>query len=158
MKVRVFFSLLVLSLCATYVLAQGTFGTIRGRVQDTTGGVIPGAAVTIFDEETGISRSQVTTDLGTFNFPNLRIGSYRIEVELTGFKKYVREGVQVSANSVSEAKVVLEVGQLNEVVTVATISAISPDSNVALIERRWNHTAGRLISIRTGAPMAPGSA
>ncbi|MFZ0427573.1 MAG: TonB-dependent receptor, partial [Acidobacteriota bacterium] len=119
MKVRVFFSLLVLSLCATYVLAQGTFGTIRGRVQDTTGGVIPGAAVTIFDEETGISRSQVTTDLGTFNFPNLRIGSYRIEVELTGFKKYVREGVQVSANSVSEAKVVLEVGQLNEVVTVA---------------------------------------
>ncbi|MEJ2083574.1 MAG: carboxypeptidase-like regulatory domain-containing protein, partial [Acidobacteriota bacterium] len=119
MKVRVLFLILVLCLGSSYALAQGILGTLRGRVQDTSGGVVPGAAVTIYDEETGVSRSQVTTDVGSFNFPNLRIGSYRIEVELPGFKKYVRQGVRVEANRVVEAKVVLEVGQVNEVVTVA---------------------------------------
>lgn len=119
MKARVFLVILLLTLGSTYALAQGIYGTIRGRVQDTSGGIVPGATVTIYDEETGVSRTQVTTDVGSFNFPNLRIGSYRVEVQMPGFKKYVREGVQVAASRVVEAKVVLEVGQVNEVVTVA---------------------------------------
>ena len=119
MKVRALVIILFLCLGSTYALAQGIYGTIRGRVQDTSGGIVPGATVTIYDEETGVSRTQVTTDVGSFNFPNLRIGSYRVEVEMPGFKKYIRDGVQVAASRVVEAKVVLEIGQVNEVVTVA---------------------------------------
>jgi hypothetical protein len=133
MKARVLFLFLTLTLWSTYSLAQGTLGTVRGRVQDTSGGVVPGAAVTIFDEETGISRDQATSDLGTFNFANLRIGSYRLEVTLPGFKTYVRPGIQVAANQVSEVRVILELGEVTEIITVASGTDLVQTENSQLV-------------------------
>jgi hypothetical protein len=98
--------------------SQGFQGTIRGSVQDPTGAMIPGADVTITNAATGETRTQLTSDNGTFNFPNLLVSSYTVTVEFSGFKKYTRENVQVSANGVSDVLARLDVGAISEEVSV----------------------------------------
>ena len=112
-------------LLATAVLSgselrpQGFQGTVRGEVRDPTGGVIPGATVTLRNDRTGETRTQISADAGGYDFPNLLVSTYTLSVELTGFKKYVRPGIVVRANQVSEVKVRLELGELNQIVTVS---------------------------------------
>ncbi len=98
---------------------QGFQGTIRGEVRDPSGGVIPGATVTLKSERTGESRTQISSDAGGYDFPHLLVSTYTLTVELSGFKKYVRPGIAVRANQVSEVKVRLELGELSQIVTVS---------------------------------------
>ena len=81
--------------------------------------MIPGATVTLRNDRTGETRNQVSSDAGGYDFPNLLVSTYTLTVELSGFKKYVRPGIVVRANQVSEVKVRLELGELNEIVTVS---------------------------------------
>src|ERR1700690_4226817 len=68
------------------ISAQGeTTSAIVGQVNDPTNSVIPGATVTITNEETGLKRSGKTNDAGQFNFPQLNPGTYSVQVEATGF-------------------------------------------------------------------------
>lgn len=118
-EITLVFLLAVLVLAATLPLqGQGLFGSIRGRVIDQTGASVPGATVTITGRETGLTRSQISTDAGTFNFPNLPISTYDISVELTGFKRIVQEEVIVKTNQVVDVSLALEVGEVSETVTV----------------------------------------
>src|SRR5688572_11255501 len=110
-------SVLVL-LLTTVAWSQGFQGTIRGSVQDPSGALIPGASVTITNVATGGTRTQLTSDTGGFNFPNLLVGNYTVTVELQGFKKLNRENVQVTANTISDVVALLEVGAITEEVSV----------------------------------------
>ncbi len=69
------------------LMAQVTSGTIYGRVQDTTGAVMSGVPVTIFNPTNGLTRSATTSESGDFIAPNLLPGTYTITVEAKGFKK-----------------------------------------------------------------------
>ncbi|BCS31650.1 hypothetical protein TBR22_A08530 [Luteitalea sp. TBR-22] len=100
------------------VLAQSTLGTIRGSVTDAQGSVVPGATVTVTDEATGVRREVVSTAEGLFEVPNLRSGSYTVEASLSGFKAARRTGIVLRAASVARADMQLEVGDLQDVVTV----------------------------------------
>src|SRR3954447_6176532 len=66
----------------------GTFGTILGTVNDETGAVVPKVTVTVTNEKTGISRTASTNEEGSYQVPALLPGTYRVEVETSGFKKY----------------------------------------------------------------------
>ena len=110
--------LLLLSPGATW--SQGFQGTIRGDVHDPSGALIPGATVTVTNVVTGETRSQVSSDSGTFNFPNLLVSSYTVTVELPGFRKHTRENVQVTANTIIDVVTRLELGVINEAVLVTT--------------------------------------
>jgi Carboxypeptidase regulatory-like domain len=66
-------------------LGQAT-GTIAGIVTDPSGSVIPNAKVTAVRIETGVTQATVTSSAGTFNLPNLAVGTYRVTVEADGFK------------------------------------------------------------------------
>ncbi|MEP7367706.1 MAG: carboxypeptidase-like regulatory domain-containing protein, partial [Acidobacteriota bacterium] len=114
---RVFVGMLLMGSIST-VFGQGFQGTIRGDVQDQTGALIPLAMVTVTNVATGETRTLLSSDAGTFNFPNLLVSTYTVTVEFSGFKKYSRENVQVSANSVSDVVARLEVGQSVEHVVV----------------------------------------
>jgi hypothetical protein len=109
---------MLIPLMLTAVWGQGFQGTIRGNVQDPTGALVPGAEVTITNVATGEKRTQLSSDTGTFNFPNLLVSTYTVSVTLQGFKTYTRENVQVSANSISEVAAKLEVGAVSETVSV----------------------------------------
>src|SRR5437764_14308831 len=65
--------------------AQGSQGTIDGGVFDSTGGVLPGANVTITDVARGTVRNLVTDEQGKYSAPSLTTGTYMVRAEIAGF-------------------------------------------------------------------------
>lgn len=110
---------LVFALAVTPVaVAQTSTSRITGRVIDTKQASIPGANVTITNEATGLSQTQTTTEAGVYAFEALPVGNYSVTVEQTGFKKFVKTGNHLEVNTPLTVDVVLEIGQVSEVVTV----------------------------------------
>lgn len=106
----------------TLAHAQGgsTTATVRGTVSDTSGGVLPGATVTITDTGTKATRTTVSDDRGGYLFSGLFPGTYTVKVELQGFKTYEQTNLVLSPADTRGVDVALEVGQLNEVVSVTS--------------------------------------
>ena len=99
---------------------QSTSGRIVGRTADPTGAVLAGVKITLSNEATGASRSTETNANGDYNFVEVVPGSYRVEYELTGFKKNVQTGVLVDVNQVVTLNSTLQVGATQEVVEVTS--------------------------------------
>jgi len=110
--------LLVLLFTASPLWSQGFQGTIRGDVRDPLGALVPGVTLNLTAVGTGETRSVVTSEKGGFDFPNLLVAVYTLTAELPGFKKYTREHIQVTANTVSDVLVRLELGAITESVIV----------------------------------------
>ncbi len=107
-------------------LAQTESGKISGTVTDQSGGVLPGASVSLKAVNTNASRSAVSDASGNFNFSNLQPGPYEVTVELAGFTtKQYKTTVSVGATIGVAAK--LEVGQQTEVVTVVAGEGVQPN-------------------------------
>jgi hypothetical protein len=99
--------------------AQGLSGQIGGSVIDSSKGAIPGAAVTVRNTATAVTRETVTDAQGLFVFTNLFAGTYDLRITLTGFRTYEQKGVVLTATErVAIPPIQLEVGGLEEVVTV----------------------------------------
>ena len=86
----------LLLLAGAPAAAQVDTGTILGTVKDQSGGVLPGATVTITHEGQGFTLSTVTREDGTYIFTPIRTGAYTVEVEFPGFSKTERRGISVS--------------------------------------------------------------
>jgi hypothetical protein len=99
-------------------LAQTSTSRISGRVVDVRQEAIAGASVTITNEATGVSQTQTTTEAGVYAFEALPVGLYTVTVEQNGFKKFQKTGNHIAVNNPLTVDVVLEVGQVSEVVTV----------------------------------------
>jgi hypothetical protein len=112
--------------------AQEARGTITGTVRDATTGVLPGALVTITNTAMGTTVPVVTNESGLFQVPYLIPGTYQMTVELSGFKKYVRERIDVRVNDRLELDVVLEIGQAEETVTVTAGSPLLETTSASL--------------------------
>jgi hypothetical protein len=102
----------------TDAAAQAVAGTLLGNVLDESSAAVPGATVTAVEVNTNISRTAVSNETGYYIFSNLKDGTYRVEAELQGFRKFVREGVRVDVNTTVRVDVALTVGSLTETVTV----------------------------------------
>src|SRR5204862_3483158 len=98
--------------------AQKITATIRGTVTDSTGGVVPGANVTVRGENTGVTRSTVTNASGVYSFPELQVGTYAVEVAISGFKTSVVKGVALNVADDRAVDVRLETGAVSENITV----------------------------------------
>jgi hypothetical protein len=99
-------------------LAQAVRGTLLGTVNDTQGAPIPGVTVTATETQTNVARTAVTNPNGNYVFASMKDGLYRVETELTGFKKFSRDNVEVKVNSTVRVDVILEVGAMTETVEV----------------------------------------
>ena len=111
------------------VAAQVTTGTIVGTVTDPSG-VVPGANVTITEINRGTSDTFVTDSAGTYTAPFLTPGTYRVAVNVSGFKKWVRDGIVLQVNQRARVDVLLEVGRLEETTTVvASTPLLRTDSS-----------------------------
>ncbi len=100
------------------IWAQSDRGTLTGTVTDSTGRVVPAVALTVTNEGTGISTTTSTSESGTYAIPLLTIGSYTLTARAAGFKSYVRRGIAVQVGQTTRIDVQLELGQLEESVTV----------------------------------------
>jgi Carboxypeptidase regulatory-like domain/TonB dependent receptor len=115
------FALLALScvLTAAVAQAQRLDGTLRVTITDKSGATVEDARVTVTNEASNVSTTATASSAGTYVFPNLLVGTYRISVEKTGFKKSVSTGVVVESNQTAEAAAVLEVGDVSSVIEVS---------------------------------------
>jgi len=96
--VRLLFLLAVAALCIAPSPAQQTLGGITGEVSDSTGGVIPGAVVTITGEQTGLTRTAKTNGSGEYLFVNLPIGTYTLTYSAEGFNVQSTPHITVQAD------------------------------------------------------------
>ena len=85
---------------------------------------MPGATVTITETRTNISFNAATNDAGFYTFPSLKDGTYQVVAELSGFKKVLRNGVIVPVNTTIRVDLRMEVGTVEESITVVGESPI----------------------------------
>lgn len=117
-------SLALLHVAAGRASADELYGKIRGAVTDASGAAVPGAAVTVTNRATGISRKLVTGDDGSYIFLNLLApADYDVTVEATGFKKHVSQDIHLNVNQTFVADAQMQVGGMTEEVTVHAATA-----------------------------------
>ena len=111
-------SAVCLGLLAPSASAQEARGSIVGRVTDQTGAAIPGAQVSVTSQAMGTKQAAATNESGAYQATYLIPGLYTVEVETTGFKKYVRKDVEVRVNDRIEIAITMEVGGTEQSITV----------------------------------------
>lgn len=100
-------------------IGQVTTATIIGTISDPSGGQLPGAKVTARNLDTGLTRTVNSGDDGNYRIEFLPVGKYSIEVTAsTGFKKAFRNDIVLLVNDTATVDIALEVGQVNETVTI----------------------------------------
>src|SRR5438132_10162162 len=109
--------ILVCVLGTAAVRAQAT-AQISGTVKDSSGAVLPGVEVTATQTGTGISRTTVTNETGSYVLPNLPLGPYRLQAVLPGFQTYVQTGIVLQVNDNLVINGTLQVGQVSQQVEV----------------------------------------
>jgi len=119
-------------ICSTLVTAQGTGGRILGRVSDPTGAILAGVKVTLTNDATGLSSETVTNDNGDYGFPQVPVGVYRMEFDLTGFKKNLQRSVSVSLNQIVTLNSVMQIGATKETVEVTSEAPLVDTSSTQL--------------------------
>ncbi len=110
---------------ATGLHAQVTTGTILGTVRDPQGAAVPGAPVTVAEQNKGTSQTVTTDAQGSFIAPFLIPGTYEVVVEMPGFKKHVRRGVVLQVSQRARVDVGLELGGLTEATEVVALAPLT---------------------------------
>jgi hypothetical protein len=162
----VYAALISISAGAVPAFAQLDTGAIVGTVRDQSAAVVPGATVTATQESTGSASTAVTTEKGQFVFPNLKIGTYSIAAELSGFRKSVQTGIVLHVQERLEVDVRIELGNVTEEVVVRGVSPLlqtqTADVGYAVDQRQvtdlplLGRRYSELALLTTGVVTAPG--
>jgi hypothetical protein len=110
------------------VLGQTLKGTILGTITDASHAVIPAVAVNLIEVNTNFRRTETSNESGFFAFANLDPGTYRIDVEQTGFRKVARTGIALDANTTVRVDLELQPGDVTQTVDVTSeVSVLQTD-------------------------------
>ncbi len=137
---------LMVAMTGSLAFAQTFTGGVRGAVKDANG-VIPGVTVELINEATGASRDAVSNESGEYNFTAVPPGVYTVKGTLTGFKTYENKSIRVAAQQFITIDVTLEVGALQETITVTGAAPVIDTSNA---------TGGGVISTEQMASLPSG--
>lgn len=110
-------TLLVLA-CGLALAQTGTDATILGIVRDSSGAVVPGVTVRVTGLDTGLARTTTSNESGGFEVQALPRGPYSVEATATGFRSWRLARVEVTAGEQKRVAPVLEVGDIQQQVTV----------------------------------------
>lgn len=103
---------------------QSFQGSLRGRIMDPKGAIIPLAKLTILNENTSAARATITSDQGEYTFAALTPATYTLIAEAPGFKRSERKGVVISTQTALTIDLTLELGQVTEQVNVVAESPL----------------------------------
>jgi Carboxypeptidase regulatory-like domain/TonB dependent receptor/TonB-dependent Receptor Plug Domain len=119
MLVRVVSVVVVLVASVVPTFGQGSAtAEFNGSVVDQSGAVLPGAAITLTEESTGLTRTAVSSDGGRFVLPALQPGVYTVRAELSGFQTQSRTGIRLLVGQAVTLTFTLPIGTLTDQVTV----------------------------------------
>lgn len=113
---------------------------ISGVVTDDQAAAVPGATVTIKNEQTGVETVLVTNTAGAYTSPPLVLGRYSVTVDLPGFKKMVSSGILLEGGGAIRHDVPLQVGNVTESVEVRSVAGIDetrPDVSHTVDEKYY---------------------
>jgi hypothetical protein len=99
--------------------AQTQFAAVRGVVEDSSGAVIPGAALTLTNVDQNRSWTTMSNEAGAYTFTQIPPGAYTLQVEAQGFKKFSRSGMTLQVAQIAEINIAMEVGSLAESIQVS---------------------------------------
>lgn len=116
--------LALLAIAAVSVFGQAITGSIVGNVTDASGAAVAGAKITITETSTGISRTAISNAEGGYVMPYLQPGTYKVEVEKSGFKKSSASEVRLATGQSVRINAVLEVGQITETIEVSNAASL----------------------------------
>lgn len=129
---------LVLLVCFPFLYAGAqTTAQVSGTVLDASGGAVAGAQVQITNTDTNAVRTAQSSDDGSYSFPNLPIGPYKLEASKAGFTTYVQTGIVLEVNTNPTVNVTLQVGAVTQTVEV--------QANAAMVETQSNAGLGQVI-------------
>jgi hypothetical protein len=117
-------SICMLAMMPALASAQQGTTEVRGQVTDAQGAVLPGVSVVVRNQDTGMFRETTTNADGTFFVSGITPGTYQIEAELQGFKKYSRKDLRLEIGKTGNADIRLDVGALTETIDVRAESPI----------------------------------
>jgi outer membrane receptor protein involved in Fe transport len=130
-------ALCIVAFCGEALLAQQATALLEGTIKDSSGAVLPNAKITLRNSETNVARSESVSRNGDFIFASIPIGTYEVDVEHSGFKKFVRKGIKLEINQNARLDVVLEVGTTTETVevtgNVAQVDTVSDTIGTSVI-------------------------
>src|ERR1051326_2358579 len=123
----------------TSVVAQTTNATLGGTVSDASRALIPGVMVTATNTQTGIVSTTITNETGSYNFPSLQSGVYKVTAELAGFQTAAYNDVTLGVSQQVRLNFTLQVGGQAQSVEVSVaadtlIATTSSSVGVALPE------------------------
>ncbi len=108
----------------------GTVGTLTGVVKDPTGANLPGVSVVVKNLGTGATRTAISNGDGHWTLPGLAVGTYEVSYEMVGFKRLVRDRVEVEASVPRTLEDKLEIGEVGAVINVVEGAAlITPETS-----------------------------
>jgi Carboxypeptidase regulatory-like domain len=117
--------------CASFAFSQAVSGSLLGTVTDASGATVPNAQVVMTETNTGVSRATRTGEAGNYVFGDVPPGTYTVSVELTGFKKAVRSGVDVLVNATIRADLNLQPGSVSEVIILLSLTILQRRKHAA---------------------------
>src|SRR5437867_10486633 len=123
-------TVLLLPASASAAFAQSFQGGLRGTVKDAQG-VIPGVTVTLVNETNGVSRDTVTNGVGEYSFPAVEPGSYTVKATVQGYKTFERKAVPISVQQFVGLDITLEIGAIEETITVTGESPLIETTNAS---------------------------
>ncbi|MGH9434644.1 MAG: carboxypeptidase-like regulatory domain-containing protein, partial [Terriglobia bacterium] len=118
----------------------GATGTVLGHIQDSSGGAVPGAKVTLHNQQTGINSVFTTGSAGDYVFVNQIPGNYGVTVGKPGFKTAATAGLIVQVDQTLRQNFTLQVGATTEQVTVSAQAPMLQTDNA---------TIGSVVNSRT---------
>jgi Carboxypeptidase regulatory-like domain/TonB dependent receptor len=114
----------LVAFAAAPAYAQGTTGTIAGRIVDEQGAALPGATVIGKNVETGFTRASNTDAEGLYRLTALPVGTYDLSIELSGFSKHEQKGIILNVGQTLDVNIPLKLASVQESVTVTGDSPI----------------------------------
>ena len=119
-------------LFVTCILAQDPRGAITGTLMDSSDAAIPSVTVRAVNSETGVTAVAVSNASGSYQLPFLPPGMYRVSAELAGFKRFVRDKIEVRVGETVSLPIRLEVGTVTETVEVTATTPLLETTNSSL--------------------------
>ncbi|MGH9470424.1 MAG: carboxypeptidase regulatory-like domain-containing protein [Terriglobia bacterium] len=160
LKILALGAVLIVGLCMPG-WGQTITSTILGRITDASGAEIPGAAVTVTNQRTGISATTVTDSSGSYSVSDLFAGTYAVAVSKHGFQTYKVTGIAVPASATVRQNAVLQVGATRQEVTVAGSASLvhtdSPTIGGTITSTQISKLPFAIQSIDTVLSLVPGA-
>ncbi|MEK7830896.1 MAG: carboxypeptidase regulatory-like domain-containing protein, partial [Acidobacteriota bacterium] len=123
-NIRLAIAMLAVLLLAPTAFAQFDTATVLGTVTDAAGAALPKATVTLKNVATGITATAQTDENGNYQFSNVKIGTYTITAEASGFSKTAAENFQVTVNARQRVDLAMKAGAVTETVTITAEAAL----------------------------------